>query len=592
MGRLTWILTGGGARRIIIAGALLIVATITGAALSLWDLHGNAVRAARENITNLDIVLAEELSRSVQSVDLVLGETTQRISHSGATTADEFRREMASEATHEFLVNRLQALPQSSALILTDAAGVQINSSNFWPVPAVDLADRGILIDNERTDEPGLMISRPSKSWTTGGWILFISRRIESRAGVFLGTVRAMIELRYFDDFYNTISMPENGSVSIYRQDGMALFRHPGIAGLLGAYVPRDSAWYGVLANGGGTYEATAYTDEVTREIAVGPVSGYPLAVAVTIPKHTALAAWRRQASFIGLGTACAVVIFAILFGSLAVQFRRIERSKQALSSALTRTERADRAKSDFLGRMSHELRTPLNAIIGFSEAMTCGLFGPLGSPRYLEYAEDIHRSGVFLHDLISDMLDMVKIEGGHRKLQLETFPFAGDLGETLRMIQPRAEKGNVTVSLDVLDAPPTLTADRRAFKQIVLNLIGNAVKFTPAGGSVTVRLSSSGEDALLQVIDTGFGMSPAHLAKLGTPFFRAEDNPQAASVEGTGLGVALTKSLIEMHGWQLSYASELGHGTVATVTMPGIALAAAAEAAAGEPERVSGEAA
>jgi signal transduction histidine kinase len=105
------------------------------------------------------------------------------------------------------------------------------------------------------------------------------------------------------------------------------------------------------------------------------------------------------------------------------------------------------------------------------------------------------------------------------------------------------------------------------------------------------VRLSSSGEDALLQVIDTGFGMSPAHLAKLGTPFFRAEDNPQAASVEGTGLGVALTKSLIEMHGWQLSYASELGHGTVATVTMPGIGLAAAAEAVLSEPERVSGEA-
>jgi signal transduction histidine kinase len=404
--------------------------------------------------------------------------------------------------------------------------------------------------------------------------------------------VQAMIELRYFDDFYDTISLPEKGSVSIYRQDGLALFRHPAIPETLGGYIPKSSPWYDMVAKGGGTYEAPGYIDGVTREMSIGPVKGYPLVLAVTIPKHTALAAWRRQASFIGIGAAGAVIVFAILFGSLAIQFRRIEHSKQELSTALTRTERADRAKSDFLGRMSHELRTPLNAIIGFSEAMTCGLFGPMGSPRYLEYAEDIHRSGVFLHDLISDMLDMVKIEGGHRKLQVETFPFAGDLEETLRMIRPRAEKGEVTVGLDVLDAPATLTADRRAFKQIVLNLIGNAVKFTPAGGSVTVRLSSAGEDALLQVIDTGFGMSPAHLEKLGTPFFRAEDNPQAASVEGTGLGVALTKSLIEMHGWKLSYASELGHGTVATVTMPGIGLMVGEKETVSEPEPVSGQAA
>jgi two-component system cell cycle sensor histidine kinase PleC len=289
----------------------------------------------------------------------------------------------------------------------------------------------------------------------------------------------------------------------------------------------------------------------------------------VTVPKHTALAAWRRQAAFIGIGTGCAVVVFGFLFTTLAVQFGRLEGFRQALADALTTTERADRAKSDFLGRMSHELRTPLNAIIGFSEVMTHGVFGPLGSPRYLEYVEDIRRSGVFLHDLISDMLDMVKIEAGHRALQLETFTFAGDVKETLRMIRPRAEQGEVSVALDVRDAPDMLTADRRAFKQIVLNMIGNAVKFTPPGGSVTVRLSSAGDDALLQVIDTGYGMSPDHLAKLGTPFFRAEDNPHAASTEGTGLGVALTKSLVALHGWRIEFASELGRGTTVTITMP-----------------------
>ncbi|HWB49656.1 MAG TPA: ATP-binding protein [Stellaceae bacterium] len=565
------------------AGCLLIVLTITGAGLSLWDLRNNAIDASRGTMGNLGFVLAGELTRSMESVDLVLGEAAQHIVHSGAATPEEFRRGMAGETTHDFLVNRLQALPQLSALFLTDAAGVQINSSNFWPVPPVGLANLPSFGEAQKATGEALIIGPPSKSWSTGRWALFISRPIESRAGVFLGTVQAMIELRYLDEFYKTIDLPEDGSVAIFRRDGTLLFRHPGIEGMLGTKVKPGSPWYDLAASGGGTYEASGYLDNVLREIAVAPVKDYPLVITVTVPKYETLAAWRRQAAFIGIGTGCAVIVFAFLFTTLAIQFSRIEGSRQALAAALTTTERADRAKSDFLGRMSHELRTPLNAIIGFSEVMTQGIFGPLGSPRYLEYAQDIHRSGVFLHDLISDMLDMVKIEAGHRALQREPFAFAAELEETLRMIRPRAERGEVAVGLDICEAPATLTADRRAFKQIVLNLIGNAVKFTPPGGHVTVRLSREGDDALLQVIDTGYGMSADHLAKLGTPFFRAEDNPHAASTEGTGLGVALTKSLVELHGWRIDFASELGHGTTVTITMPAAAAGAAPAAASRE---------
>ena len=564
------ILTGGGARRIIIAGALLIAVTLTGAGLSLWDLYDNAIDASRENTANLGIVLGDELSRSLQSVDLVLGEATQRIAHSGAATPEDFRRDMASEATHDFLVNRLQALPQLSALFLTDAVGIQVNSSNFWPVPSTNLANHSFFKDAAKADADTLVISAPAKSWTTGRWSLFLSRRIESRAGVFLGTVQATIELHYFEDFYKTLSLPKGGTVTIERRDGMVLFRDPVRDEVLGTFLPPQSQWYDTAAKGGGTYETAGYLDGVTREIAVSPVKDYPLVMSVTVPKHTALAAWRRQAAFIGFGTICAVIVFAILFSSLAVQFGRLEKSEHALSTALTRTERADRAKSDFLGRMSHELRTPLNAIIGFSEVIVSQLFGPLGSPKYKEYAEDILRSGRFLHDLIGDMLDMVKIEAGHRNLQRESFAFAGDIEEALRMLRPRAESGEVALNLDVLDAPATIGADRRAFKQIVLNLIGNAVKFTPAGGTVTVRLSSAKGDALLEVIDTGVGISAANLEKLGTPFFRVENNPHQASTEGTGLGVALTKSLIELHGWRIAFTSELGEGTTVTVTLPG----------------------
>lgn len=582
--RLTSIVTAGGARRIIAAGALLIAVTIIGAAVSLWDLYNNAIDGARQNTANLGIVLAEELSRSMEAVDLVLDEATQRIARSGISKVDDIRREMAGEATHDFLVNRLQALPQLSALLVTDAAGQQVNSSNFWPVPAIDLANAGSFLDALKTDSSALIISAPDKSWTTGRWTLFLTRRIESRAGVFVGTVQAMIELHYFEDFYNTISLPQDGSVTVFRRDGLVLFRYPAIDDVLGTFLSRQS-WYDTVGRGGGTFAATGDFDGVKREITLRPVKDYPLVVSVTVPTYTALSSWRRQAAFIGVGSTCAVIMFAILFGSLAAQFGRLERSEQALSSALTTTERADRAKSDFLGRMSHELRTPLNAIIGFSEVIVAQLFGPLGAPRYKEYAEDILRSGRFLHDLISDMLDMVKIEAGHRDLQPETIEFAGEIDEALRMIRPRADTGNVALRLEAGGAPHAISADRRAFKQIVLNLIGNAVKFSP-GGSVTVRLSSSGLDALLQVIDTGVGISAANLEKLGTPFFRVENNPHQASTEGTGLGVALTKSLIELHGWRIDFASELGHGTTVTVTLPGAGVAetAAIEEVVAEP--------
>jgi signal transduction histidine kinase len=563
-------LIGGGARRIAIAGAVLIAITIAGAALSVWDLRRNAIEASRQNMSNLGIVLAEQLSRSIQAVDLVLGETVQHVARSAAATPGEFRQQIASETSHAFLVNRMHALPQASALFLSDAFGALVNSSNYWPVPTISINDRDFFRAAQEPDATGLIISPPTRSRTTGRWTIFLTRRLESRAGVFLGTAQAAVELRYFEEFYKTITLLDGASVTILSRDGMIFVRYPLIEQAIGTFLPKESPWYGRVAAGGGTFHSPGYVDGIAREIAVNPLKDYPLAVTVTIPEYTALEAWRQQAAFIGIGTTCAVIVFAILFRTLAVQFGRLERSKQALSRALVKAEHADRAKSDFLGRMSHELRTPLNAIIGFSETMTVELFGPLGSARYLEYAQDIHRSGVFLHDLISDVLDMVKIEAGHRALHPEPFDFPAEIEETLRMVRPRAASGDVTIGLEVLDPPELLVTDRRAFKQIVLNLIGNAVKFTLPGGTVTVRLSSSGEDALLQVIDTGIGISAANLVKLGTPFFRIEDNPHQAGIEGTGLGVALTKSLIEVCGWSLTYDSELGCGTTVTVTMPG----------------------
>jgi signal transduction histidine kinase len=246
-----------------------------------------------------------------------------------------------------------------------------------------------------------------------------------------------------------------------------------------------------------------------------------------------------------------------------------------ALCSAKDAAEAASRAKSSFLANMSHELRTPLNAIIGFSEAMTSALFGPLGSPRYLEYAEDIHKSGRYLHELISDMLDMAKIEAGQTELDRKPIDALHAIEDALTMLRPRADAGDVAIAVEEGEPIGALYADRRAFTQILLNVIGNAVKFTPASGRVTVWVGASEcasgrasrHDGVLQVIDSGCGIPASELANIGQPFFRAKDQLNAGA-EGTGLGLALTIALVKLHGWELDIASTPGQGTTVTVTM------------------------
>ncbi len=245
----------------------------------------------------------------------------------------------------------------------------------------------------------------------------------------------------------------------------------------------------------------------------------------------------------------------------------KVLRAQEALLEAKEAAERANRAKSQFLANMSHELRTPLNAVIGFSEVMMNELFGPIGSTRYREYAHDIHRSGSHLLDLINDILDMAKIEVGRRELNPEPIDLAAEIDETMRLIQWRVG-GGVTLRTELGGAPVSAAFDRRALRQILLNLVGNAVKFTPAGGTVTLSVQRQPEGLALVIADTGIGISKEHLAHLGTPFYQAH-SADVAGKEGTGLGLALTKALVELHGGRMLIESELGVGTTVTALFP-----------------------
>ena len=246
---------------------------------------------------------------------------------------------------------------------------------------------------------------------------------------------------------------------------------------------------------------------------------------------------------------------------------QKLETQAEQLAELAQSAEEANQAKSKFLANMSHELRTPLNAIIGFSEIMASGMFGALGSDKYVEYCQDIHRSGNYLLDVINDVLDMSKIEAGHLKLDLENVELDRELSDALRVVTTRAQEKNLTVSSKIASGIQ-LRADRRALKQIALNLLSNAVKFTPENGRITVRGRVSRGGVVIGIQDSGIGIARDALQKLGRPFEQVESQ-LTKTHHGSGLGLAIAKSLIELHGGAMGIRSTLGGGTTVVVRLP-----------------------
>jgi two-component system cell cycle sensor histidine kinase PleC len=267
---------------------------------------------------------------------------------------------------------------------------------------------------------------------------------------------------------------------------------------------------------------------------------------------------------------------------------RRIADLAQRYEREKVRAEEASRAKSEFLAAMSHELRTPLNAIIGFSDIMSTEMFGPLGDDRYKEYTRDILTSGQLLLALINDILDMSKIEAGKMKLSFETVQPLEIAEQSVRLVRGKADDAGLQLIVDLTEMPE-IKADSRAVKQVLLNLMSNAVKFTPEGGKVTFEGRGYADRVRFRVIDSGIGIAPKDLKRIGRPFEQIESQ-QSKRHQGSGLGLALSRSLTELHGGTLSIESELGKGTAVTIELPLDAEAAVAARAAAKAETADDE--
>ncbi|MDE1931355.1 MAG: hypothetical protein KGI43_07325, partial [Alphaproteobacteria bacterium] len=413
-------------------------------------------------------------------------------------------------------------------------------------------------------------ISEPVKFQTTDLPAILMVRRLEAPDGSFAGIISGAIPLDYFTNLYRDIYLGPGTAVSLFDRDGLMLVRYPPLPAV-GTNVADRVAFPQVLAHdAAGVIHSTGHILGKPLFVATHALNNLSLAVNVIMTDQRAYAVWHSE--FIGVAIALTVILGMV--GLLTVLARRHFESYVNLAEARLETTRATeararaeamtQAKSRFLANMSHELRTPLNAIIGFSEMIETAMLGPL-QQRYREYARDIRASGAHLLEIVNDILDISKAEANALKVGREPLDVAAIVAEVDRIVRAQAERAKVNFDTRLDPDLPPVIGDETRFRQILINLISNALKFTPAGGSVIVSARKTAKHMIIEVKDTGIGMAEEDIPAALRPFEQL-DNSIARKYGGTGLGLPLTKHLVELLGGRFSITSVIDKGTTVAI--------------------------
>ncbi|MEI9992362.1 MAG: PAS domain S-box protein [Rhizomicrobium sp.] len=377
--------------------------------------------------------------------------------------------------------------------------------------------------------------------------VISVSRDVSAR-------VDAEEARRKADEMYRVMTAESSDVILLFGPDRKILFASEALDRLMGRTTQE-------IENGGWTNFVHPDDLEPLRKLQLPPRRTEEFTVAYRLRRRDGIYVWlevKTRARYAPDGTYLGYI-------SVARDVTARKEREMEAKAAQERAETANRAKSQFLANMSHELRTPLNAIIGFADLMKAKAFGPLGNARYESYATLIYDSGQLLLDLITDMLDMAKIEAGKLELNFERVDLGETIADVVRLLDDRAHLAGVALQVET-GTKMSLVADRRAVKQVLINLLSNALKFTPKGGTVTVHAAQDGELVRVSVRDTGIGIPESELGRLGRPFEQVCADPNLAK-NGTGLGLALVRALTERHGGGMSIQSAEGIGTEVTVT-------------------------
>ena len=595
-------------------GALVVVVVLAAlagnAALRIYHDYQDTQQHRFALVRDMARLVDEHVRRTVRTADVALDQTAAMVAEAGGP-------QKVRDLKHWTRLREYAAQAEGAdAIWIYDADGRAVLESASFPNRIAGFADQAGLDALRGGTRLHIGAAQPVR---TGAQPLVfpVSRPLHDDEGRFVGVAAVSIRVNHLTDFYTIPGLEFDPLVAVYRPNGEVVARHPEPEISAGRSAAAGTLFQSKLREAPeGQFLAPSPLDGVLRIAAYRTVPDYGLVVLTGIGRDEAMAEWRTRTLHTVLET---IVGLLAVLGMLAWGLRYLDRERKAqvaLAEARTAVERtsaerdesarlaaaldqardmaetarqaaeaANRAKSEFLAGLSHELRTPLNAVIGFADLIAREAEGPVGTPSYRQYAANVRDSGQHVLELINEILDHARVEAGALTVEEGRCDLEAAADFAVRMLTPRAERAGVLLSAVVAPAVRGLRGDDRRIRQILLNLIANAVKYTPSGGSVTLSAALDDGAPVIRVIDTGLGIPAEDIDRVLEPFARA-GNAASREVEGAGLGLPLTKRLVELHGGTLALRSTLGVGTTVTVRLPASRLLPAEPAprAAGTP--------
>jgi signal transduction histidine kinase len=571
-------------RREITAAAIVIAAGILAIAIVvLLALRNQTVGNADRELATVSRITAERTSQTFSAADVLVRSIADLAMKPSPGEAGDLRERASTPAFYDRLVRLKNLLPQIDVAAVIDSNGDVLASTRQFPAPKSNISAFPFFTNLRDKPDRALVVSDPVAVRSDGQWSVYLGRALKDPRGNFAGIVLVGITSGYFADSFSTIDVGVTATVTLLNDDVRVIARWPNgdekIGQVLASWKPGQRPEDGQTSR----YFADDPKSGVRRVALTRlQVEDTPLYVAVSRTQDAQLAPWRNVLVWIVLFSLTSLLITGVLAWFILRAIRDEERwsgalieretqlSKQAieLASARDLAETANRARGEFLANMSHELRTPLNAVLGFSEILEKELFGPLGDARYREFAQDIHKSGRHLLEVIGNILDLAKVDAGRLELYEDDIDIVEIMQICGRLMTEAASAGGVMLEVRPPAERPFIHGDATRIRQIFLNLLSNAVKFTPAGGSVILSGQADEGGFAFSVIDTGIGMTEDEAVMAMQPF-RQIDSSLSRRYQGTGLGLPLTKSLVSLHGGALDIRSAPGQGTTVTVWLP-----------------------
>jgi signal transduction histidine kinase len=563
--------TAASERTIIAATVAILLAVWAIVGVALYQARETALAEARSTGANLTAALSNDVAHTLDRVSAIMERLAERMRQHEGVDIYGWARELPLNS--DGIVQAALVGPDSRL----------VNSTIEPNAEPIDLSDRPhirVHLDRKTDD---IFVGPPLVGRLSHSLTIQLSKRVDGNDGRTLGVLVFSLEPRAFSNLYRKVDLGERGVLAITGSDGVvrARFSKSSPEGLDGvgesvAAGPHPTDRSGDTAE---SYVRESLLNHVTRVYTFRAVARYPLEVTVGLDAAEVFASYRQNSTIIVALTAvatlalCGFAIYLIQLGRATARHQAELASEQAkvreAESERERAEAASQAKSLFLTNMSHELRTPLNAIIGFSEIIKDQALGPSARKNYADYAKDIHSSGHHLLGLINDILDLAKIDAGQMSLEEEPLDLADLVRHGLSLLEPRYRSKNVTVEMDIPRDLPFIRADGQKLRRALLNLLGNAVKFNRDHGRVTIRTKATADAGLsVEIADTGIGMTPEEIAMAFEAFVQV-DNSLARRYEGTGIGLPLTKRLIELHGGTIAIESVKEAGTTVILGFP-----------------------